>query len=78
MWFRPEQTSGLGGSRALGFARRGGIDRLIARLNIEHFRRLLSEEKDEPKRQILLHLLAQEKAKLAALDSPPEPPEKED
>jgi hypothetical protein len=39
----------------------------IARLNIEHFQRKLSEENDDAKRQTLLHLLAEEEAKLAEL-----------
>jgi hypothetical protein len=43
----------------------------VARLNIEHFRKKLAEEKDETKRQTLLHLLAEEEAKLAALEGLP-------
>lgn len=46
-------------------------DRDIARLNIEHFRRLLTGEIDDTKRRIVLRLLAEEEAKLAALDDPP-------
>lgn len=41
-------------------------DASIARLNIEHFRRKLAENPDEPTRQTLLRLLAEEEAKLAA------------
>ena len=41
------------------------VDRSVARLNIEHFRRLLAEETDESRRQILLRLLVEEEAKLA-------------
>ena len=41
---------------------------IIARLNIEHFRKQLVTEKDETRRQMLLRLLAEEEAKLAALD----------
>lgn len=41
------------------------MDRTIARLNIEHFRRLLAEETDEARRQTLLRLLAEEEAKLS-------------
>ncbi len=48
------------------------MDRAVARLNIEHYRRLLATETDEAKRLTILRLLAQEEAKLAALDSPPE------
>jgi hypothetical protein len=42
-------------------------DEAIARLNIEHFRKLLSTETDETKRQTILRMLAEEEAKLAAL-----------
>lgn len=41
------------------------MDRTVARLNIEHFRRLLAEETDESRRRALQHLLVQEEAKLA-------------
>ena len=41
------------------------MDRTVARLNIEHFRRLLAKETDEGRRQVLLRLLAEEEAKLA-------------
>lgn len=40
------------------------MDKLIARLNIEHFRQRLAEEKDEEIRQIVLKLLADEEEKL--------------
>ncbi len=40
------------------------MDRAVARLNIEHFRRLLAKETDESRRQILLRLLAEEEAKI--------------
>ena len=43
------------------------LDSMVARLNIEHYRKVLSEEIDEAKRQILLQLIAEEKAKLSAL-----------
>ncbi len=42
------------------------MDKLVARLNIEHFRKQLETETDEAKRQMLLRLLAEEEAKLAA------------
>ena len=48
------------------------MDRAVARLNIEHYRRLLETEADETKRQTIRRLLAEEEAKLAALDDPPE------
>jgi uncharacterized caspase-like protein len=41
------------------------MDRSIARLNVEHFRRLLAKETDETRRQTLQRLLAEEEAKLA-------------
>jgi hypothetical protein len=47
------------------------MDRTVARLNVEHFRKLLAEDIDETKRQSLLRLLAEEEAKLAALMDPP-------
>jgi len=47
------------------------VDRQIAQLNIEHFRERLKTETDETTRQTLLRLLAEEEAKLAALDGPP-------
>jgi hypothetical protein len=48
------------------------LDRSIARLNIEHFRRLLASETDETRRKTILRLLAEEEAKLADA----KPPEK--
>jgi hypothetical protein len=42
------------------------MDRSVARLNIDHYRRLLATETDETKRQTILRLLAEEEAKLAA------------
>ncbi len=41
------------------------MDRAVARLNIEHYRRLLAEKSDEARRQTILRLLAEEEAKLA-------------
>ncbi|HET7383787.1 MAG TPA: hypothetical protein VFJ59_14520 [Pseudolabrys sp.] len=41
------------------------MDKTVARLNIEHYRRLLVKETDEPRRQMLLRLLAEEEAKIA-------------
>ena len=35
----------------------------VHRMNLEHFRRLLAESKDEAQRQILMKLLADEEAK---------------
>jgi hypothetical protein len=41
------------------------MDRTVAHLNIEHYRRLLATETDESKRKVLQKLLAEEEAKLA-------------
>jgi hypothetical protein len=46
----------------------GVMDRKIARLNIEHYRKLLADEKDETRRQTVVHLLAEEESKLAELE----------
>jgi hypothetical protein len=43
------------------------MDRTVAHLNIEHYRKLLAQEMDETKRQTILRLLAEEEAKLASL-----------
>jgi len=44
------------------------MDKLIARLNIEHYRKVLAEETDEKRRQRIQQLLAAEEAKLAAIE----------
>jgi hypothetical protein len=44
-------------------------DQMIARKNIEHFRKLLATETVEANRLTLLELLAAEKLKLAAAES---------
>ena len=43
------------------------LDTIVARLNIEHYRKKLSAETDETTRRTLLHLVAEEKAKLFTL-----------
>ncbi len=48
------------------------VDRSVAHLNIEHYKRLLKRETDEKRRQTLLCLLAEEEAKIAQ----PKPPER--
>jgi len=45
------------------------MDRAVAHMNIEHYRRLLVSETDEARRQTILHLLAEEEAKRADLQS---------
>jgi hypothetical protein len=47
------------------------MDKMIALLNIDHYRKMLATEHDETKRQTVLRLLAEEQAKLAAPDHPP-------
>jgi len=47
------------------------VDKTIAQLNIAHFRDKLKTETDETTRQTLLRLLAEEEAKLAALNAAP-------
>ncbi len=49
----------------------GSVDRTIARLNIEHFRKRLAEETDEKTRRMILRLLTEEEAKLAAPNDEP-------
>jgi hypothetical protein len=41
------------------------VDRSVAHLNIEHYKRLLAQETDTALRQQLLRLLAEEEAKIA-------------
>ena len=41
------------------------MDRTVAHLNVEHYRRLLEKETDETRRQTLMRLLAEEEAKIA-------------
>jgi hypothetical protein len=43
------------------------MDKAVAQLNIEHYRKLLSIEAEPSKRAMLERLLADEEAKLAAL-----------
>jgi hypothetical protein len=47
------------------------MDRSVARLNIEHYRKLLATEADETRRRTLSRLLSEEEAKLAG-QAPPE------
>lgn len=51
------------------------VDKAVARLNIEHYRKLLATEDDEARREVIRRLLAEEEAKLATLlnSSPAEP-----
>ena len=40
------------------------MDRVIAELNVKHFKKLLEDNLEEPKRQCVFRLLADEEAKL--------------
>ena len=46
--------------------RRIALDTIVARLNVERFCKMFSEEADEAKRQTLANLITEEKAKLDA------------
>ncbi len=46
------------------------MDRTVARLNIQHFRKILESETDPAKRQTIERLLAEEEAKLARAATP--------
>ena len=46
------------------------VDKTIARLNVERFRKQLANETDETRRKVILRLLADEEAKLAAFKPP--------
>ena len=43
------------------------MDKAVAQLNVEHYRKLLCTETDPTKRATMERLLAEEEAKLAAL-----------
>jgi hypothetical protein len=43
------------------------MEELVARLNIDHFRKALATDDDKTKQRTLLRLLAEEEAKLAAI-----------
>jgi hypothetical protein len=45
------------------------MDKTVARLNVEHFQKKLETETDEARRQQILRLLAEEEAKLTALET---------
>jgi hypothetical protein len=42
----------------------GGVDTMVVRLKIEHYKKLLENDTDETRRQIVMRLLAEEHAKL--------------
>ena len=43
------------------------MDKIVARLNIKHFRKLLTQELDKTKQQTIIRLLAEEEEKLRSL-----------
>jgi hypothetical protein len=43
------------------------MDKSVAKLNIEHYKRLLASETDATKRESIARLLAEEEAKLAKI-----------
>ena len=47
------------------------LDAIVARLNIERFCKIFSDESDKTKRHMLVRLIAEEKAKLCALVAAP-------
>jgi hypothetical protein len=49
------------------------VDKTVARLNVEHCRKLLAPEIDHIQRQTLRRLLVEEEAKLVALADAPDP-----
>ena len=57
-WEAQISISALAGERLM--------DRHVARLNIEHYRKLIATEPDETKRQTLIRLQAEEELKLTA------------
>ena len=53
------------------------VDEFVARLNIAHFKSKLATETNKAKRERLSALLAEEEAKLAALENDPPGDEQE-
>ena len=49
------------------------LDRTVAHLNIEHYKRLLETETDPQRRDLLLRLMAEEEAKIQKGASTPDP-----
>lgn len=60
----------VGAARIAVDTERIAVDKSIARLNIEFFRKRLGEEADEAKRALIARLLAEEEAKLQAISAP--------
>jgi hypothetical protein len=49
------------------------MDKSVAKLNIEHYKRLLASETDATKRESIARLLAEEEAKLAKISKERKP-----
>lgn len=47
----------------------GGVETIVTRLKIAHYKRLLETDTDETKRQIVMRLLGNEQAKLVGVIS---------
>ena len=47
------------------------MERSVSRLNIQHYKHLLETETDEPKREMIKRLLAEEEGHLAKIVGPP-------
>jgi hypothetical protein len=54
------------------------MDKFVARLNIDHYRKVLAAECEPERRLMILRLLAEEEATLAALEHPYSPGAAED
>ena len=54
--------------RCSGHVSGGAVDEFIARLNIEHYREVLADERDPERWRLISRLLAEEEAKLAAIE----------
>jgi len=48
-------------------ASEGAIDKIISRLNISRYRKMLADERNETKRQTLLDLIAEETTKISEM-----------
>jgi hypothetical protein len=64
-------ASAFRSQRAFGARVAAAIENLhfVARLNVEHYRKKIAAETDAVQRQKLLRLLAEEEAKLAAIEA---------
>ena len=80
-WTRGPRLDRMGSEKKLGDANmittraisdsKASLDAIVARLNIERFCKIFTDESDETKRHMLVRLIAEEKAKLCALVAAP-------